>query len=252
MMNAIKKHGKSSSLGSLHITHSLQGIRLSAVLLEVADFLKHHEHEIVVLDFQHFYNFSANADRAVATLVHEHLGDWLITDAMVGKTLAELWSVDQRVLVSYGDTHENAHVFHSNNWLHRRSDIVHSPWANVEDARLLRPGLEQFLAVGRPKQQQLFVLQGVLTPRTGTILKGVGGKFCCGVLRWCGYFFPQSIQELAMSFEDSLCSWLQEWHADHDHPRCNVVMVDYATDTGKVIDLAIMLNSERHQRPWTP
>eukprot|EP00041_Stephanoeca_diplocostata_P021354 m.496131 g.496131 ORF g.496131 m.496131 type:complete len:378 (-) comp21806_c0_seq5:271-1404(-) len=250
MIHDAAKRGKPFSGGSLHITHSLQGIRLAVVLSEVADFVKHHEHEIIVLDFQHFYNFSAQADHAVVSLVKKHLNEWLITENMVGKTLAELWQADQRVLVSYGDTHDNAHVFHSNNWLHRRSDIVHSPWANVEDAQLLRTGLEQFLSAGRPKQDQLFVLQGVLTPRTGMILKGVGGKICCGALRWFGYFLPQSIQELATNLEDHLCSWLQEWHAEHDEPRCNVVMVDYATDTGKIIDLAIMLNNERHQRTW--
>lgn len=85
-------------------THGLLGHFVRDRLEEINEFLKQHPSEIVLLDFNHFYDFNDERDHdQLIHLIHEVFGTKLCTTARTIEecTLNYLWSHQQQVILLY-------------------------------------------------------------------------------------------------------------------------------------------------------
>ena len=95
---------------SLHLkspftfTHGLLGGLVRESLEEINEFLNTHSKEIILLDFNHFYNFDDQCDHdQLIHLIHEIFGKKICTTAqtITECTLNYLWNNKQQVILLY-------------------------------------------------------------------------------------------------------------------------------------------------------
>eukprot|EP01105_Mastigella_eilhardi_P006860 TRINITY_DN18370_c0_g1_i1.p1 TRINITY_DN18370_c0_g1~~TRINITY_DN18370_c0_g1_i1.p1 ORF type:complete len:334 (+),score=58.76 TRINITY_DN18370_c0_g1_i1:38-1003(+) len=190
----------------IFIVHGMLADPLRKVLSAVAAFSDEHPSEFVVVDINHFYNFTTSAHESVLTMISTIFKDNLIhrrtcacTDIGDGvpglcATLGELWAEAGRVLVCYGARPVPVPAIAADFvW---PPNAIASPWPQTADLGTLRSALDEWLAEGgraSPWSHQLRVVQGVLTPDTRTVLaslvgseslKTVGGHTTARVAEW--------------------------------------------------------------------
>jgi hypothetical protein len=90
-------------------THGLLGGLVRECLEEMNEFLNKHEKEIILLDFNHFYDFNDQCGHdQLIHLIHEVFGKKLCTTARTINecTLNYLWNHQQQVILLY-ELHPN-------------------------------------------------------------------------------------------------------------------------------------------------
>ncbi|KAJ7378258.1 PI-PLC X domain-containing protein 2 [Desmophyllum pertusum] len=156
----------------IHLLHGLYGWTVQRVLDDVNRFVAENPKEIVILDFNHFYNMDA-ATR------HKTLADMLI--AKFGKslraprgddgpkaTLQEMWGKAETIIVIYHNTDVvNAHPSF---W---SAQFISSPWPNTADVNTLMDYLKEHSAASSVSDDAFHVTQAILTPQTKTIIKNI-------------------------------------------------------------------------------
>ena len=103
------------------IVHACVGGPVKDVLVQVKSFVENTTHEIVILDFQHFYGLDENDHALFAAMVKETLGDAWKGDATPTHTLGSMWSTNQRILILSGSPKARALHFLP------REEFIHSP-----------------------------------------------------------------------------------------------------------------------------
>ena len=151
--------------GSFRVLHCLTGDLISEVLHTLSSWLEAHPGEVIILDFQHLYQFT-EADhhhlvRMVLTQFHGKLCSW--TEDLRLLTLHHLTSRGVQVVVIYPAAGG------CQPYLWPRS-LCPSPWPNTMSVSDLLDNLTNHLAQHHKRQRpSLFVSQGVLTPSWRTV-----------------------------------------------------------------------------------
>ena len=149
---------------ALHFVHGLYGLQIQTGLTEILQFLEGHPKEVVVLHFQHFYNFQPNIHEHCVTLVSRLFREKLcpVMKHASDLTLKQMWRNKWQVIVLY--RHK---VLPDLMWNAR---MVVSPWGNVSSSS----DLVKFLGSAKNRHDHKFyVSQAVLTPDSSMIAKHV-------------------------------------------------------------------------------
>ncbi|MBL8565174.1 MAG: hypothetical protein JNM89_05605 [Hyphomicrobiaceae bacterium] len=211
--------------GKYNFVHGLVSAPLGDLVAQVADFYarKEYEDEVVILHFNHFYNFSSPSDyEAVAGALQKGLGSLLIPPTVgADVTLNDIWKTSGRVIVIFDAAVGDGYDFI---W---SSSAISSPWPNTTSVDMLKGILYTNLVTHRGASNFL-VLQGVLTPDGGMIAKGFI-PFSSN---------PGSLWDLGVMVNPQLMKWIVEW--SHLSP-INIVICDWMNDFA--IENIVGLNS---------
>lgn len=154
--------------GGFVTVHGLFGAYIKDLFIQVNQFCsrRQFDKEVLILDFNHFYEMTPALHRELATAIGQAFGDKLI-DKSEGQdvTLGRLWQTSKRILVLYDDESTAKSV----NFLWP-SSVLTSHWPDKQTAGTLITDLEEEVSRAHPG---LFILQGVVTPDTDMIVEGM-------------------------------------------------------------------------------
>ncbi|KAL3982730.1 Phosphatidylinositol-specific phospholipase C X domain family protein [Acanthocheilonema viteae] len=151
-----------AKLDGVHVLHALYGNSIEQLLLHINAFLNTHSREIVILDFNHFYNFNTIEYTKFLRMVESVFGRKLcFPEENIAKiSLASMWqSGCQVIAISAAET--SAH--RSTSWIWDSSCIL-SPYANVNRNDKLFKFLNRTMRDHRQgSKNAFFVTQAILT-----------------------------------------------------------------------------------------
>ncbi|VDK64647.1 unnamed protein product [Onchocerca ochengi] len=152
----------STKLNGVRVLHALYGDCIEQLLLYINIFLDAHPREIVILDFNHLYNFNSNEYIKFLEMVENVFGRKL---CLRGKditkiSLASMWQLGYQVItISAAETTTHQ----STSWIWDSSCII-SPYANVDRNDKLVKFLNRTLRDHRQGPRNVFfVTQAILT-----------------------------------------------------------------------------------------
>ncbi|CAD6939462.1 unnamed protein product [Tilletia controversa] len=208
---------------SHNIVHSLFSVSIDDVLAQVDTFLSESgkENEVVLLDFNHFFNYDAAAHADLASRIKTQLNNKLAPASLTANvTLDQLWKSSGRVVTFYSD---NTSVT-QNDFLWSPK-IISSPWPDMRTAT----DVLNFLDASVPVTAATFyVLQGVITPD--------GDMIGNGLIPFTDN--PSNLLELAKTINPGLIHRIKGWK----QKGVNIVIADYVNWSPKYVDTIVKLN----------
>lgn len=211
--------------GDIWLSHSLYSVPIQDVLNDVKRFIASNPKEIIILDFNHLYEFDDSLNKKMATLLSDAFGSKMTNSSQgCDITVGQLWEADQQLLVFYKDdpTCDNYPFL----W---KEENLCSPYygATTIDELItnLNNELENF------DKDTFFYLHGQLTPDTNMIKDGVipfNGK-------------PGSLQSLAEETNPKFMDWLK----DHNNKKLNIIASDWIFTMTDFVPYCILINKER-------
>uniref|UniRef100_A0A0N5AVE4 PLCXc domain-containing protein n=1 Tax=Syphacia muris TaxID=451379 RepID=A0A0N5AVE4_9BILA len=146
----------------MRVLHALYGRTLEHILREMQDFLNTHPKEIIILDFNHFYNFDNDSSAEFLKMLEMIFG----LDSFCPKcegyevSLEFMWKNRYQIIV----ISSNLFCFEGASWIWR-PDTITSPYPNVNRLDLLFKALEEALEHRKFSSNGFFVTQAILTAR---------------------------------------------------------------------------------------
>ncbi|XP_047108565.1 PI-PLC X domain-containing protein 3 isoform X1 [Schistocerca piceifrons] len=145
----------------LYFVHGLYGSEISSLLQEVRAFLDTHQGEVVILDFQHFYNFSIEDHSQLVSLLDCVFNGMICPAISDVKSISLSWMIEKgfQVIVIYRDAAGQGF------WPARRWP---TPWPDTTSPQKMLTFLTETL--NRRPAGSGFVSQCVLTPNIKFVL----------------------------------------------------------------------------------
>ncbi|KAL1497906.1 hypothetical protein ABEB36_008788 [Hypothenemus hampei] len=173
--------------GHFHFCHSLYSTEVYGVLRNISSYLDAHPQEVVILDCQHFYNFTTETHAEIIQALKDIFGSKLVPyqSSMDSITLENLAKAKQQVLVIYRDMMQSSQDFL---W---STNSFPTPWYDTMDSEQLISNLNNGLA-DRPSDTA-YVSQLILTPPIEYIL---------------AHLLSTLKQKCALDFEDARTQWI--------------------------------------------
>lgn len=206
-------------------THGLVGDSVRHSLEEINQFLDAHSHEVVLLDFNHFYDFNDQCGHEqLIHLIHEVFGTKLCTTARTIEecTLSYLWDHHQQVILLY-----EQHADQCSAYMDRVGHffkVCDSPWPNTPRVNDLFVFLDKKVATTR-RTTCINVVQGQVTPDGAAIQSSP----------------LSSLWACAIETNQRLIAWLALRQRDPSQVNgVNVVICDFADEL--FTNAVIMLN----------
>ena len=145
--------------------HGVYGHPILDMLKDIQQFLTVNSHEIVILDFNYFYDFTAELHQRFCESIKSIFDGMIYTrehQQEMTSSLQDFWSSKTQILIRYkDDISEQFKEF----W---PSQIISSPWCNTDSISTLLEKLnEHFKTIEKGK---INVFQAILTPTTKTIV----------------------------------------------------------------------------------
>lgn len=192
----------------IRIVHGLYGCPISEIFVDIEKFIEEHPKEVIILDFNHFYNMDCEAHQILAdTLV----GMFREVMRVPGKdslnfTLQDMWGNDEKVIIFYHEPQvvECYPCFWS-------SMFIPSPWADVDDRKALLKFLDTMCLKSEQPTTSFHVTQCVLTPQTSTIVQNLTGTLK---------------DQLAVRCNGHSTGWLKALCGSEVH-RFNIIIADF-------------------------
>lgn len=146
----------------LFVIHGLYGPTVESCLDSLATFLDEHCHEIVLLDFNHFYNMDAVAhDRLINTLLDRFSSKMCPVMDISELSLQMLWSAGLQLIVFY---HSDSTLCEAQFQLWPASSIP-APWYNTTSCPALLSAVSRDNVSRLQSPSHTFhVMQAILTP----------------------------------------------------------------------------------------
>ena len=145
--------------------HGLYGSKIENILQDVNNFLEAHPKEIVLLDFNHFYEMTEFNHKQLMSQILEVLGYKMCPFLDAGSiSLNTMWENNLQIIVFYH------HLSAQSNMQFWSGDMVPSPWPNTMKPTTLIKYLDECYSTVRPKCKSFFVYQGILTPTANFII----------------------------------------------------------------------------------
>lgn len=197
--------------------HGVSGESMDNVINAVANFIKYHDKEIVILDINHVYDFKTYDIDMLVKQLQAKFGDKLALPANFSplSPVKQFWGQGKQVIVSITQPYaENAwkDVF----WRSRR---INSPWPDKQDLNEMEKSLYEILFKRKHHgMRELFVLQTQETPSTKTIIEGFNpfGNH------------PDSLLRLTTFYKHGMEAWLR--NANHESEmqnNGNIIIEDF-------------------------
>ncbi|HHG85955.1 MAG TPA: hypothetical protein ENJ82_14505 [Bacteroidetes bacterium] len=194
----------------MYIVHTMYGGLLSDLIAAVKAFATANPKEIILLDFNHFYEMTAASHKQLVGEMLTAFGSKMVPAAAgLGTKVSDLWKAEQQVIVLYDDTEmvsANAQLWSQN--------AIQSPWPNVQSVDALKTALDK--EVADLPGEVFFVLQGILTENTELVVQGLlPGN-------------PGTLEELEAITSPKVVGWVQnEWN----DVGLNIVIIDWFQTT---------------------
>ena len=240
--------------GGLYLIHTLIGPSIFNEIDEVNEFLRENPYEIVILDFQHFYDQDGTqaipdaANRQLIAYLKSKLGDLLIPPpANVNQlTVNDIWTSGKQVVVFY-DQAPPTGVDTSKFW--SRPNQLRSTWFNQGSLYSGggQPGLAQDLineadcVANRQSDcaaatNQLWVLQGILTFDPGLLATYFASLEWSQLETWLNGNYGAA---------NSVNGWVQNWALTSAYaPDVNVILGDW-TELSGLASTAVAANLQK-------
>jgi len=192
----------------LKIVHGLYGSEVDPLLADMVAFLQVHTHEVLFLDFNHFYNFDDTTHKVLIDKLVGMFGPKLCPARRPRDvTLDQMWRSGYQVLAFYDDEEQVAQ--HRMLW---PDADMQSPWANTDTPKKLIAYLQDKL-MQRPlgDNATFFNTQGILTETTSDVIL---------------HFYSSLEAYLATPTTHRLVYWLRDF-LPFLKPRFNIVFCDF-------------------------
>lgn len=150
--------------------HGLYGSKVQTCMEEINEFLSEHSKEIVLLDFNHFFNISQDQHQSLMNMLLEIFGCKLCPFLNVTSTTLEmLWANGLQVIVFYNDcsVEDNLQFW--------PGKMIPAPWYDTPDQNNLMQKLSEGKNHALPRDT-FHVTQGVLTPTATSIFQNLQGS----------------------------------------------------------------------------
>lgn len=159
-----------TSTNRLHFVHGLYGPKVEPCLQEIYSFLESYSKEIVILDFNHFYNMSPETHLQLLNMLTDIFGKKMCPYIdMESITLNMMWTENLQVVICY---HHELALDQPVFW---PGSAMQAFWANTDTLTKLLESLDYEYKKGRPNDC-FYNWQGVLTPGASTILGHLVGS----------------------------------------------------------------------------
>ncbi|MCB9759687.1 MAG: hypothetical protein H6739_07580 [Alphaproteobacteria bacterium] len=193
-------------LSDIYICHGMLGPSAPDVLQQIQQFLAENPKEVVLVDINHVYNWSASAGQALVDGLGTYFGQQLVpADAGLDVTLNQLWGTDQRLIVFCVDP--NA-LSYANGYLWPQSNIESTWHKDAEDlAELGNAMLGEFS--NSKIDGKFWVNQGIISPASKV-----------------AYVEQGSLESIAEIVTPAVTVWVQELFANLS-PSLNIVIVNF-------------------------
>lgn len=158
--------------------HGLYGQLVPLALRDINTFINNNPLEVVILDFNHFYNMNQTAHHLLLAEIRNVFGYKSVPPPfstknykMWGTSLRSLWQTPHRVITIY---HDDNIVQYPEIWA---ASSIESPWANTSNPVALIRFLEtNYSNKHRYNNDCLYSWQGVLTPTSKDIAFHLGSS----------------------------------------------------------------------------
>jgi len=201
------------------IIHCLCGQPVLGILENIKQFLDNHAGEVVLLDFQHLYNFDEKDEADLTTMVIDIFGKSLCPQPhdLANLSLQSMNSSRQQVIAIL--PRPRCSLFWSRT-------VCPTPWPNTRSSTHLRRFLTEGLKTRNPRC--LFVSQAVFTPNLATVILN---------------FFSTLKKSCARRCNLTTRAWLTETGASP-----NILITDFVLSdqcSGQIVSHLINLNYDR-------
>lgn len=150
--------------------HGLYGAAIEQPLQEIADWLLSHSGEVVIIDFQHFYEFDDHLHKILIRIIDNIFKDKLCPVFPSFSHISLQWLALEKYQV-FAIYRNSAAMNQTNLWF---SNLWSTPWANTVNPRYLIKFLNEKLE--SRNQRTGFVSQCLLTPDTMYVARHVFGN----------------------------------------------------------------------------
>lgn len=148
----------------IHFLHSLYGPSVADSLEEIKSFLDCHSREIILLDFNHFYEMNESHHKKLIDLLIDKFESKICPHLdMDSVSLSMMWESGLQVIIFYQNE------FIKDNMMFWPASSIKAPWPNTAHIHDLITFLDGKFKAGRPPNE-FHVTQGVITPGTGAIM----------------------------------------------------------------------------------
>jgi hypothetical protein len=241
---------KNVALAVPYICHSLASIEPTPVLTQIQSFLEANPQEILLVNFEHFYNMPAGDYVGLIDQLTNMFQGKLVPRSFASRipslTLGELWDAGQQIIVFFGADHQVEISGHPNKdyvpFESRYPDIyarspqiwsenqyLNRPWADTTTLEGLQAKLQDYVNDDAPDKTRFFVLQGVISPDKKMYENSILGKY------------PDNLRQLGEKVSPSVLSWVNNlWR----NTGVNVIELDWA-ESSLVTQLCMGVDQNR-------
>lgn len=214
---------------TLCVTHTLLGAPLSEILDDVSTFIKQNPKEIVILDFNHFYGMSSIYYKIFRDSLQYIFGNKVVPSTFgPNSKIKEILGAGHQVIILLD---KGVPELQGYGWSGNKIRSIWRPPAQDVDALLQR--MEGELNRARTDEEQLMVLQAVLTPDGAMGAKGVVP----------GQFWPGSLAEVAHRINARALDFITS-RIDADKSKPNIVIMDWFTADRRYATALYRMNLE--------
>lgn len=202
----------SHALDEIYFVHGLFCERIVEPFKDLLNFLNSHPGEFVILDFQHFYDFTPHHHEKLIEIIKSFFQTKIFERSLEEPNLSQLtlsnaYTMQQQVIIIYRHGIYNADEFF-------RSYDFPTPWPNETKVDRLKTSLSTQLQRRSPDQG--FVLQCILTPDAGFILP----RFYSTLRKAC-----------AKKVDSEMTEWIKQQmpgkFVEGEPPTANVFLMDF-------------------------
>ncbi|CAI9717994.1 PI-PLC X domain-containing protein 3 [Octopus vulgaris] len=192
------------SCNDFQFVHGIYGPKIDCCMQEINSFLEKHQKELVILDFNHFYNVNPENHKRLLSMLSDIFGKKMCPFiGAANLTLNIAWEVNLQVVICYH------HSLAAQQPIFWPGNAVQHLWANTDQLPKLIRAFEEEYRKGRPSDC-FFNWQGILTPSISTVLQHLDGS-------------------LKITLAEKATSAITQWVADKS-PCCkglNIISVDF-------------------------
>jgi len=150
----------------LYFAHSLYATSAVQELKMISTFIEKNSHELIFIDFNHFYDMGNDDYNRLNELLLKYLGDKMCKPGNIDKSLNDFSAQDCNFIVFYDKNPPNFAWSQS---------FISSPWGNVQTDEEMLEFLSSNLENGRPKNKA-YISQALLTPDAHAIATNLRGS----------------------------------------------------------------------------
>lgn len=211
---------------TLYVVHGMYGTTIQDVINQIGAFVTANPQELLILDFQHFFQMTPASHTALLGMLRAAFGNRMVRNTLnPSNTLDDVWNSNASVIIIYSD--DTVSSANSDVWANSR---MFRDWPNAQDTETMLTDITNGLAkrASGTGANTLFVSQGILTPDGNAITKWMLTD---------GIF---SLERLADDVSPVAANWLSQ---NVSTGQLNTLIVDWF-ESCNMVNLAIQGNRQ--------